>query len=201
MDNKSKIIEEAAQLFKTYGIRSMTMDLLANHMAISKRTIYEIFADKDELLIGVLQWMSVKQKQLIEKVLNDSENTIVAIFKLLEFNRDHFQQMSPAFQADIKKFTYQILEDKADKFEMPDHRSNMEVIKRGIKEKLFRKDINPDLVNTCMNYLFISAMDNDLYPFEKYSRHDVVLSTVINYLRGISTPEGIKMIDKMERKF
>ena len=52
MDNRDRIIEGAAELFKTYGMRSVTMDFLANHLGMSKRTIYEIFSDKDELLIG-----------------------------------------------------------------------------------------------------------------------------------------------------
>lgn len=201
MDNRDRIIEAAAELFKTYGIKSVTMDSLASHMAMSKRTIYEIFTDKDELLIGVLKWMSVKQKELVKRVLDESENAIVAIFKLIEFNRDHFQQMSPAFQTDIKKYHYEVMIEKAGKFELPDYRNNKEVIERGIKEKLFRKDLNPEIVNTCMYLLFRSAMDNDLYPFEEYPRHDVVRETVINYLRGICTSEGIKLINKLERKF
>ena len=67
MESRERIIEGAADLFKTYGIKSVTMDLLANHLGMSKRTIYEIFSDKDELLIGVLKWMAEKQKDTGEK--------------------------------------------------------------------------------------------------------------------------------------
>ena len=63
MDNRERIIEGAAELFKTYGIKSVTMDSLANHLGMSKRTIYEVFSDKDELLIGVLKRMAEKQKE------------------------------------------------------------------------------------------------------------------------------------------
>ena len=201
MNNRERIIEGAAELFKTYGIKSVTMDSLASHMAMSKRTIYEIFADKDELLTGVLKLMSLKQKELFKRILDESENAIVAVFKLLEFNRDHFQQMSPAFQSDIRKYHYEVLIEEAKKNDFPDRRNNKEVIERGIKEKLFRKDLNPELVNTCMDFLFRSALDNDLYPFDEYSRHDVIRNTVINYVRGISTPEGTRLINKLERKF
>ena len=50
MEIRERIIEGAANLFKTYGIRTVTMDSLAAHLGISKRTIYEVFSDKDELL-------------------------------------------------------------------------------------------------------------------------------------------------------
>ncbi|HZK61192.1 MAG TPA: TetR/AcrR family transcriptional regulator, partial [Anaerovoracaceae bacterium] len=173
MENRDRIIEAAAELFRTYGIRSVTMDLLANQLGISKRTIYEVFSDKDDLLIGVLKWMAGKQRELVKRVLEESENAIVAIFKLLEFNRNHFQEMSPAFHADIKKYHHEILMKEADKYELPDYSNNIQVIERGIKEKLFRKDINPDLVNRCLYSMARSIMDQDLYPFDMFTWREV----------------------------
>lgn len=201
MDNRNRIIEVAAELFRTYGIKSVTMDSLANHLGMSKRTIYEVFSDKDELLIGVLVWMGEKQKELVKQVLEESENAIVAVFKLLERNRDHFQQMSPSFQSDMKKFHHALLIKKADKYEIPDYRSNEEVIQRGIKENLFRKELNTELVNRCLFYMARSVMDNELYPFEQFSRHDVIRNVLITYLRGISTPLGLDLINKFEPAF
>ena len=112
MDIKDRIIEGATDLFKTYGIKSVTMDSLANQLGMSKRTIYEVFADKDELLIEVLSRMNDQQKELIKKVLDQSENSIVAIFRMLEINRDNFQSMSPAFLADLKKYHHEVLMKK-----------------------------------------------------------------------------------------
>jgi TetR/AcrR family transcriptional regulator, cholesterol catabolism regulator len=200
MDLRDRIITEAAVLFKTYGIKSVTMDSLASHLGMSKRTIYEVFSDKDELLLGVLKRMAEMQRELIIRVLNDSENAIVAIFRLLEINRNHFQEMSPAFQADMKKFHYELLMKKNDKNEMPDYGDNLQVIERGISENLFRKDINPDLVNRCLYSLGRSIMDDELYPYEQFSRFEVIKDTFINYLRGISTAEGNKLISQLEIK-
>jgi len=201
MGNRERIIEGAAELFKTYGIKSMTMDSLASNLGMSKRTIYEVFSDKDELLMGVLKWMARKQKGLIKRVLDESENSIVAIFKMLEINRDNFQDMSPAFLADLKKYHHDVLMKKNDKSEMPDYRNNKQLIENGIKEKLFRKDINPDLANLCLYNLGRSVMDHDLYPYELFSRRDVVRNVFINYLRGIATPKGLDLISKLEEKF
>ncbi|MCX6326734.1 MAG: TetR/AcrR family transcriptional regulator [Bacteroidia bacterium] len=201
MDIRNRIIEGAAELFKTYGIKSVTMDSLASHIGMSKRTIYEVFSDKDELLIGVLKWMAEKQRELVNRVLDESENAIVAIFKLLEINWNHFQQMSPAFQEDMKKYHHEVLMNKSDKCEMPDYRNNVQVIERGIKDKLFRKDINPDLANRCLFSLLKSTVDQNLYPFEQFSRAEVVKNVFINYLRGISTTEGLDLINKLDPKF
>ena len=201
MVNRNRIIEGAAELFRIYGIKSVTMDSLASHLGMSKRTIYEIFSDKDDLLIGVMKLMAEKQRELVKRVLNESDNAIVAIFTLLEINNDHFQNMSPAFHADIKRFHHEVLMKKTNRYEIPDFINNRLVIERGIKEKLFRKDINPDLVNRCLYSLGRSVMDHDLYPFELFSRKEVVRNIFINYLRGIATPEGLDLISKLESEF
>lgn len=200
MDIRERIIDGAAELFRVYGIKSVTMDSLASELGISKRTIYEVFSDKDDLLLAVLQLMANKQKELVKRILDESENSIIAIFRLLEINMDHFQNMSPAFQADLKKYHYDILMKKSDKCEMPDYRNNIKVIERGIKEKLFREDINADLVNRCFYALGRLTMDQDLYPFEQFTRKEVAKSTFINFLRGISTSEGKLLIDDLEQK-
>jgi AcrR family transcriptional regulator len=200
MDVRDRIIEGAAQLFKIYGIKSVTMDTLANHLGISKRTIYEVFSDKKDLLIGVMQWMAAKQRTLVKRILDDSDNAVIAIFRLLESSRDHFQDISPVFQADLKKY-YHLLEEQTKKGEIPDYRNNVHVIERGIKEKLFRRDINPDIVNRCLYSLGRSSMDYELYPFEEFTRQDVIKNIFINYLKGISTKEGIDLINSLEAKF
>ena len=51
---------------------------------------------------------------MIKRVLDESENSIVAIFRMLEINREYFQDMSPAFQADLKKYHYDVLQKKTD---------------------------------------------------------------------------------------
>ena len=200
MDIRERIIEGASQMFMSYGIKSVTMDSLANQFGISKRTIYEVFSDKDELLMAVLTRMATKQKELVKRVLDESENSMVAIFRILEMNRDNFQSMSPAFQSDLRKYHHQVLMKKSDQSEMPDYRNHQEVIENGIKEKLFRKDINPDLVNRCLYNLGRSIIDHDLYPYELFTRHEVIQNIFINYLRGISTPKGLELIDRLETK-
>ncbi len=198
---RERIIESAANLFKAYGIRTVTMDTIAGSLGISKRTIYEIFSDKDELLVSVLQQMGEKHKALVNRILGESENAITAIFRLLETTSDHFQNMSPAFRADLKKYHYEVLMKGIARTDMPDFRSNLEVIERGIREKLFRKDINPDIVNRCLYSLGRSTMDFELYPYEDFTRREVVKNVFINYIKGISTPSGYELINKLEAKY
>jgi AcrR family transcriptional regulator len=201
MSIQERILEGAATLFRTYGIKSVTMDQLASHLGISKRTIYENFNDKDDLLTGVLKMMTERQKGIIQRIIDESENAIVAIFRILEMSRNHLQDMSPAFFADIKKYHYDFLSKNPDKSEMPDYRNNIQVIIKGVEDGLFRKDINPDLVNRCLYSLGKATMDSELFPFELFSMRDIVKNVYINYLRGISTAKGIDLINTLEANF
>jgi TetR/AcrR family transcriptional regulator, cholesterol catabolism regulator len=201
MSIQERILEGAATLFKTYGIKAVTMDQLASYLGISKRTIYENFTDKDELLAGVLTMMTEKQKDLTQRIIDESENAIVAIFRILEISRNHFQDLSPAFFADIKKYHNDFLNKNSGKCEMPDYRYNIQVIIKGIEDNLFRKEINPDLVNRCLFSLGRSTMDSDLYPLEQFTMRDIFRNVFISYMRGISTPEGIDLIEKLEANF
>lgn len=201
MDIKNRIIEGSAELFRTYGIKSVTMDSIANHFGISKRTIYEIFSDKEELLKEVLSMMAQKQKDLAKKVLDESENSLVAIFRMFEITRSIFQTMSPAFQSDLKKYHYDILIMNSESVELPDYRNNFKIIEKGIKEGLFRQDINAELANRCLFNLGRSIMDNDLYPYERFSRGEVIRNIFFNYLRGISTEKGLELINQLEENF
>jgi AcrR family transcriptional regulator len=201
MDVRKRIVETAAGLFRTYGIRSVTMDSIAGHLGMSKRTIYEIFSDKDDLIVSVLKLMAEKQKSLIEKVLDSSDNSIEAIFRLLEMSRDHFQAMSPAFFADLKKYHHEVLVKSSEIEAMAEFKSNQEIIEKGMEERYFRNDIDPDIVNRCLYLLGRSVMDNDLFPYEQFTRHDIIKNIFINYLKGISTEKGLNMIAGLEPKF
>ncbi len=200
MDTRTKIIEGAAELFRKYGIRAVTMDMIATHLSVSKRTIYEIFSDRDELLAGVLNFMAQKQREIIARVLEEEKDVISAIFKIIKFNLEHIQSMNPAFNEDLKRIHLELKAKGEVKCEMPDYRENQKVIERGIKEKLFRKDINPDIVTRSLYIMFLFVMNNDFFPYELFSRREVIKNSIVNYLKGISTPEGVKLITKLEKK-
>ncbi|MCX6301323.1 MAG: TetR/AcrR family transcriptional regulator [Bacteroidia bacterium] len=200
MDYRQRILDEAAIMFRTYGIRAVTMDMLANQMGISKRTIYEVFKDKDELLSGVLKWMTVRQREMTTKVFNESENVIEAIFKMLDMMQEHFRNMSPAFQMDMKRFHNDLVTKLTEADELPYYSNNADVLKRGIKEGIFRKDIDLKITNKCLLEVIRMSNDKEVFPPEDFINKDIIRDFYINYLRGISTQKGLDLINYYERK-
>ena len=199
MDARERIIEGAAESFSAYGVKAVTMDSIARSVGVSKRTIYEIFSDKEELLRNVFDNIAMKQKQLVDKILKESDNAIEAFFRLLEVGRDQLQRHSPAFLTDIQKYHRKINGDK--KCKLPDFNDSARIIEKGIKQKLFREDSNPVVVSICLYVLGKSIMDNEIFPYEQFTKKELVKGVIINYLRGISTQEGVELINKKEENF
>ncbi|MGD0340736.1 MAG: TetR/AcrR family transcriptional regulator [Bacteroidales bacterium] len=200
MDYRQTIVEEAAVMFRTYGIRAVTMDMLAGQLGISKRTIYEVFRDKEELLQGVLKWMTEKQAAVMKKIFSESDNVVEAIFKMLDVMHNHFQNMSPAFHMDMKRYHHEMVRMQGDQSEYPYYNSNSEIIKKGIKEGIFRKDIDVDITNKCL--LEVARMSNDKSVFspDDFINKDVIRTFYLNYLRGISTQKGLDLINHYDKK-
>lgn len=199
MDYRNKIIEEASLMFRTYGIRAVTMDMLASSMGISKRTIYEVFKDKDELLKGVLDWMTIRQKEVMTQVLGESDNVIEAIFKLLDLMSEHFRKMSPAFQMDIKKYQKNLLDRPEEIKNLQYFSNNSMLLMRGIKEGIFRNDIDLDITNKCMLEVIRMSNENELVSSGDLTNKDIFRNFYLNYLRGISTSKGLKLINHYEK--
>jgi len=187
-------------MFRTYGIRAVTMDMLANQMGISKRTIYEVFKDKDELLKGVLKWMVNKQRNLIDKILNESENIIEAIFKILDIMTEHFRNMSPAFRLDMKRFHNNIVKKLKEAEELPYYKNNKDIIIRGIKQGIFRENIDIEITDKCMQEVIRMTNDNDGVSPDEFNNEKVIRDFYINYLRGISTQKGLDLINLYDKK-
>lgn len=193
-----RIVAGAAELFRTYGIKAVTMDSIAGHLGISKRTIYEGFHDKDELLYAVLINMIGKQKEKIEKILKESPDIISAIFTMIRTGRDHMESMNPLISSDLKKYHNGVLQRLKETCGHPDFESAGRIFKAGIEQGVFRSDLDVEILSRTFSSMGTVMDDANLFPPDNFMHRDLVRNIVVNYLRGISTPEGIKIIDSLE---
>ena len=197
-DIKERIIEQACSMFKRYGIRAVTMDSLASQMGISKRTIYENFSDKDELVASVMNWMGQVNMGKINTLMNESETVIHAAFKIIEYVGGMMQELNPVLFEDLRKY-HHFADQQTMKMNIQDNLSiSLPLVVKGIEDGYFRKDINPDIVNRAIHSIFGMTGDFEHYPRELFRRDEVVRNVFINFMRGIATPLGVELIDKCE---
>ena len=130
------------------------------------------------------------------KIFNETGNVIEAIFKMIDHMSDHFQNMSPAFQMDVKRFHLEIVETFKEKDELPNYSNNSEILKRGIREGVFREDIDVEITNKCLLEVVRMSNDKSVFPPDDFMNKDVIrtfyyvfhstfLSSLIQFLTTI----------------
>lgn len=193
MTLKERIIKEAGALFYQYGIKSVSMDDLASSLGISKRTLYENFKDKEEVLLTYLAGKRDERNNKIMEVINKSSNMIEVFLYFIEFHKKK-ELPTIKFYEDIYKYYPRIY-----KLIQKDVEENKVYIKKylqqGIDEGYIRKNLNVDVAAFLVEestYTYIRAAYLEKPPF---SFQELFFTMMVNFIRGISTNKGIEIID------
>lgn len=200
VDQKERIKEQARALFVKYGIRSVSMDDIASSLGMSKKTIYNSFADKDELVLEIIDAEIVKMKLDCEYSVTGSENAIQEIFMTMDQIQTHQKQMNPTVVFDLQKFHHQAFA----KFMVYKNNFLLEVIRqnliRGIREGLYREDVNIELMSRYRLETVMVPFNTDLYPQEEFNLADVTLAIQEHFIYGLATQKGFSLIEKYKQE-
>ncbi|MGV8111403.1 MAG: TetR/AcrR family transcriptional regulator [Lentimicrobium sp.] len=97
MEAREKILDKAIELFLNLGIRNVTMDTIAAESGVSKRTIYELFKDKDDLVVQALREMIIRHNQDMLGIISQTGNVIEAIFMIMKMETERRGSFSRVF--------------------------------------------------------------------------------------------------------
>ena len=200
MEVKTRILTKADELFMQYGIRSVSMDDIATQLGISKKTIYQYFADKDELVDAVVE-SDVKEMQLDCINCNEeAQDAIHEIFIMMEQIVIQFRNMNPMVVYDLGKFhlnAHQKFMEYKNKFLFRMIRENIE---RGIKEELYRPEVNVDVMTKFRLESIMMPFNMTIYSPAKYNPADVTREIIEHYVYGLATLKGHKLIQKYKQQ-
>ncbi|WP_294082832.1 TetR/AcrR family transcriptional regulator [Proteiniphilum sp. UBA5384] len=193
MELNERIIEKAGELFRKYGIKNVSMDEIASSMGISKRTLYENFRDKEDILLSTLHWFGDKRKEEFESLFAQCQNSVEVFIKIIEVH-ESAQDCSVKFFEDIRK--YYPSADKILKKRTEINKTHLRnFLLKGIKEGYIREDLNVDVAAFLVEestYTYIRASYLEKPPF---SFNELFYTMMINFVRGIMTGKGISIID------
>ncbi len=197
MEQRERILEEATEQFFRYGIRNVTMDEIAAALGISKRTVYEIFKDKTELVVSCLQELSRKQELKNDEIISVTGNVIETIFLFMQEGIKVMNSINHVFFSDLKKYYPKIAKTIHEKNIQNSYNLTYKLLYKGLNEGLFRKDINIPIVSRLFHEQMNMISDEKIFPRDEFNHTEVFQSLVINFMRGISTSQGIEMIDNI----
>lgn len=179
-----------------YGIRSVSMDDIANNLGMSKKTLYQYFADKDELVDAVVDGHIKEIQEDCMSCRLDATDAIHEIFITMERIMEEFSNMNPMLLYDLEKFhfkAYQRFREHKDKFLLQIIRNNIEW---GIKDELYRDDINVDVLSKYRIESMMIPFNVAVFPPGKYNLAEISGIIIQNFTYGLATIKGHKLIQK-----
>lgn len=193
---KEKILTGSEALFMKYGIRSVSMDDIARHLSVSKKTLYQHFADKDELVTTMSQEHMKREVIEYEEIAAGSENSIDELNKISIQIRCDMQDMNPSLLYDLQKFhpkAWALWLNHKNDFIM---RSIVRNLNQGIKEGYFRTEINPEVMAISRLVLIEAAFDEQQFPKEKFNLVEVQSQFFDHFVYGLCTDKGRKLYQR-----
>jgi len=199
-ENKLRVCAGAYGLFVKLGIKSVTMDDIAKEMAISKRTLYELFDNKNELVeVAVTAYFEV-ECEIIDTITANSINAIDEVAKISTYLKKVFHSFNPSILYDMKKYhpsAYELYRSyKCGRL----MKSVSENIYKGIKESLYRDDIDVEILSKMRLAQVELMFDSDVYPVLDYTLYDINLQLFEHFIMGLVTPKGYDLYTKYKKE-
>jgi AcrR family transcriptional regulator len=196
LDQAERIRQKAHDLFMQYGLRSVSMDDIASALGMSKKTIYQYYADKDELVDAVISAKISRTTECCTLDHQRAENAVHEIFLAMDMMVETFRVMNPGLMFDMQKYHPHAFEkflSHKNQFLFQVVKSNIE---RGIREALYRPELPVDLISRY-------RVESILIPFlpimnekSSYSLMDVHQEIALHFVYGLVTPKGYQLIQQ-----
>lgn len=200
MEMKERIKQKAHDLFRRYGVKSITMDEIATQLGASKKTLYQYFSDKDELVEAVVRETVDNAQKTCDDSRDVSKDAVHELFQAMDFIQQIFSGMNPAMMYDLERFhpqAYKLFLDHKNKYLFEAIKVNL---KRGIAEELYRPEINIDIIARFRLEAMMLAFNQDAYPASKFNLAELHTAIIEHFLFGVASLKGYKLILKYQQE-
>jgi len=198
METKADILLQTFNLTMKYGIKSVSMDDIARHLGMSKKTIYQHFENKRALVKEMVLATVVKDECDIKQIsakANDAIDEMVTIARhILSFLRE----MSPSLVYDMQKYyakEWQMVKKHHEEFVYGVVIQNIE---RGKKEQVYQSKINADVIAKLYVGMSHLMTNEEIFPLKDYSKSELYSNLVTYHMRGIVTEKGREYLAKLK---
>lgn len=183
-------------VFMRLGIRSVTMDDIARELSISKKTIYKYVKDKPDLVDKAMIWFCKQNQDVVNEITKNSSDAIDEIIGISKHAGQQLQMIHPSVHFDLQKY-YPEAWSSFNSYQIDFIRNQIEAnLKRGIKEGLYRDNINTHIISHLFAAKIDMVFDPEIFPVGKFSFSDVHLEMMRYHIRGIASGKGVEVLTK-----
>ncbi|HWY34547.1 MAG TPA: TetR/AcrR family transcriptional regulator, partial [Nitrosopumilaceae archaeon] len=146
MDIKTKILFAARDLFFKFGTKRITMDEIAKHLGVSKKTIYQYFEDKNLIVDSLCEASMCENEVSFKELTERSKDPIHEMIEVAAHMTTVFSKINPVFFYDLQKFHLEAWK-RFNEFKKGMVSTMLEKnLKEGIRLGYYRKDLNITLM-------------------------------------------------------
>lgn len=196
MSIEERIIVEAGELFFRHGIRTITMDDIANKLGISKKTIYQYYKDKNLLVQSLTDRILQEQQDLMNEIRRRTDDPILEILHHLEHFSEFISKINPNMFFDLQKYhphAWHSFKKFKEQCVIGMVEGNLE---RGIENGLYRPELNVKILSRLRVEQVDWAFTNKIYDGNKFTITEVQLALLDHFLHGIVSLKGFNLIEK-----
>ncbi|MBD2770354.1 TetR/AcrR family transcriptional regulator [Hymenobacter sp. BT664] len=196
MEIKDRILQHAQRLFMRNGIKSVSMDDIAADLAMSKKTLYKWFENKDQIVLDMMHRHLLDTQRECANVMKDANSAIDELFRLMEWMKQEFANVHPSIFYDLQKFhaeAWKLWLTHKNEFILSQIIDNL---RRGIAEGLFRPDLDVEVLARLRLAQIELQFDATLYPPRQFGAERVSVALVEHFMMGVATLKGHRLINQ-----
>lgn len=200
-EQKSNITNLACGIFKQLGFKSVTMDDISRQCGVSKKTLYELYKDKDELVLESVKYMLTSNQCEIECLFASSKNAIEQVVGILNKMESMIRGMNPVCYVDLQRYyqdAYQYLQNHKEEVL---YQSITQNLNQGIQEGLYRSEIDVEIMTRFKMESAMLVFQQNVFPSDKFNSIQVNYQIFAHFMYGLATPKGYKLIEKYLSKY
>ena len=195
------ILEQVGRLYRRYGIKSVTMDDVASHLGVSKKTIYEFFSDKEDLVRQVLLFEHDYRCGFLSAIENKKFNAIEELFEVYKMINAMLREFNPSMEYDIRKYYPNLFLKIREIRRKRMFESVYNNLNQGKKEGLYRKELNSKIIAKVHVFRNENLLDNDMFTQEELTSLKMFHEIFVYHLQGILSHEGRTFFENNFDKF
>jgi AcrR family transcriptional regulator len=196
MGQRERIIQGGEELFLTAGIKSVTMDDIAKHLGMSKKTIYQFFKDKNELVIGLVKKKLQEDEDQMAALISNSGNVIEEMINMMKCSEEIFSRINPIVIHDLQKYHPDAWQQFQDFKAGVIVHTLEELLTKGIQQGYIRPDIDVKIMARMRVMQVEMGFNNNIFPIAEFSPWKVQYQLLEHFNFGICTLKGYKLLDE-----
>jgi TetR/AcrR family transcriptional regulator, cholesterol catabolism regulator len=196
MSQEQRIIDGSLELFLQAGIKSVTMDDIAKHLGMSKKTIYQFFKDKNELVTALIKKRLQDDECDMTEMMNQSDNVIMKMINMMKCSEEIFSRANPIVIHDLQKYHPEAWKEFQNFKSEVIIRTMEELLTEGIKQGYIRPEIDAKVMARLRVAQVEMGFNTAVFPLNEFNVWKVQQQFLEHFNYGICTLKGYKLLDE-----